>query len=287
VIVALLLAAATPATPPVLVASHRSCWQASSENALDGIRLCKAAGIDIVEVDVRTTSDGVLVLMHDETVDRTTDGHGAVASLPARSIAALRLRRGGGGADAALTDRRVPTLDQALRATRGRTIVNLDVKAADIDRVIDTVVRAGMGRRVLLNVPCDVDAAIVDRARRAGVVLQPVYIERSAGLSVEQALAPWRDRPVGAVQLVFDDPTLLDRARAVLPQTRIFVNTMAYDIATGSPMRLSATYLDTTAITHPDRIWGGLIRHGVSIIQTDQPLQLRAWLGARTGAAAK
>lgn len=286
-ILALLLAGAAPAAPPVLIASHRSCWQASSENALDGIRRCAAAGIDIVEVDVRTTRDGVLVLMHDETVDRTTDGHGAVAALTAPHLAALHLRRGGGGADAAVTDRRIPTLDQALHAARGRTIVNLDVKAADLNRVIDAVVRAGMERRVLLNVPCDVDVAIVERARRAGVVLQPVYIERTALVPVERALAPWRDRPVGGVQLVFDDPAILDRARLVLPGARVFVNTMAFDIATGQPMRLSANYLDTTAITQPDRIWGGLIRRGVAIIQTDQPWQLRAWLGARAGTGAR
>lgn len=286
-IVALLLAGAAPAAPPVLVASHRSCWQASSENALDGIGLCAAAGIDIVEVDVRTTQDGVLVLMHDETVDRTTDGHGRVGALPARYIASLRLRRGGGGADAALTDRRVPTLTQALRAARGQAIVNLDVKAADFDRVIDAVVRAGMGRQVLLNVPYDVDAAIVARAQRAGVVLQPVYIERAAPIAVEQALTPWRDRPIGAVQLIFDDPAILDRARAVLPGVRMFVNTMALDIATGHPMQLAGTYLDTTAITQPDRMWGALIRRGVSIIQTDQPWQLRAWLGPRNRAIAR
>lgn len=58
----------------VLVASHRACWKRTSENSVDGIRRCAADGIDIVEIDVRTTRDGVLVLMHDENVDRTS-GH--------------------------------------------------------------------------------------------------------------------------------------------------------------------------------------------------------------------
>jgi len=62
---------------------------------------------------------------------------------------------------------------------------------------------------------------------------------------------------------------------------------MALDIATGHPMQLSGTYLDTTAITQPDRMWGALIRRGVSIIQTDQPWQLRAWLGPRSRTIAR
>jgi len=279
------IAASIPASPPVLIASHRSCWQAASENALDGIRICSAAGIDIVEIDVRTTSDGELVLMHDATVDRTTDGSGAVNTLSAVAIAALRQRREGGGPDAALTDRRVPTLAQALRAARGGATVNLDVKDADLHKVIDIVVAAGMGPSVLLNVPVDVDAAVVRHARAAKVPLQPVYLERGSGMSIEQALAPWRGRTIGALQLIFDDPAILDRARAVLPNVRLFVNTMAVDIESGRPMRLSATYLDTTAITQPERIWGGLIRRGVSIIQTDQPWQLRAWLNGRSVAS--
>lgn len=56
--------ALTTPTGPVLVSSHRSCWTETSENSLDGIRRCIAEGIDIGEIDVRTTQDGEIGRAH-------------------------------------------------------------------------------------------------------------------------------------------------------------------------------------------------------------------------------
>ncbi|MFX5817378.1 glycerophosphodiester phosphodiesterase family protein, partial [Acinetobacter baumannii] len=74
--------------------------------------------------------------MHDKTVDRTTNGHGAVADLTLAEIQALQLYARGGGKGASLTARRVPTLQEALAAARGRILLNLDVKAADIGPMV-------------------------------------------------------------------------------------------------------------------------------------------------------
>ena len=60
-------------------------------------------------------------------------------------------------ASAPLTGRRVPTFDEALRAVRGRVLMNIDVKAAALDRIIDAVAAAGATADVILNVPVDVD----------------------------------------------------------------------------------------------------------------------------------
>ena len=72
----------------------------------------------MIELDVMRTSDGQLVLMHDTSVDRTTNGTGSVASKTLAQIKALRLKRGLGGAQAAVTDLQVPTLKEALRRDR-------------------------------------------------------------------------------------------------------------------------------------------------------------------------
>ncbi|MBV2150085.1 hypothetical protein KRZ98_17725 [Sphingobium sp. AS12] len=64
-----------PALPGAMVASQRACWKSASENPLDSIRACIAHGIDIIEIDIRATADGRLVLMHDSTLDRMTNGH--------------------------------------------------------------------------------------------------------------------------------------------------------------------------------------------------------------------
>lgn len=265
----------------VLIASHRACRKQTSENSIAGIKQCIADGIDIVEIDVRATRDGKLVLMHDETVDRTTDRRGAVASLTANEIARLRLRERGGGATAALTQRRVPTFDQALRAVRGRVLMNIDVKAAALDRIIDAVTTAGATADVILNVPVDVDPRIAVRARSCGIAIQPVYLQRESKLSLDQAMTRAMALRPTLIQLIFDDPTVVTRARADSKggtHPRLFVDTMAFDIATGTPMNLSGPLIDTKAVTDPDRIWGALVHDGVTVIQTDEPWRLKAWL---------
>ncbi len=270
-------------TYTVLVASHRACWKKASENALDGIRACIADGIDMVEIDVRTTRDNVLVLMHDDTVDRTTNGHGAVADLTSAQIMRLRLRDRGGGPGSTLTRRRVPTFAQALAAIRGRVLMNIDVKAAGLDRIITAVVAARAHRDVVLNVPIDVDPAVVRRADALGIAVQPVYLERASQIPPAAALHRAAALRPAAIQLIFDTPAVIDTARVQTEglRTRLFVNTMARDIASGTPMNLSGPFLDTRAIESPDSVWGGLIDSGVTIIQTDEPWRLKAWLKAR------
>ena len=72
-------ATATPSTPRVI--AHRGGWGLWPENTLYAFRKAGDLGADVLEMDIRRTADGVLVALHDETVDRTTDGSGPVAAL--------------------------------------------------------------------------------------------------------------------------------------------------------------------------------------------------------------
>src|SRR5919106_471321 len=78
-----------PATTPLVVIGHRGNSVEAPENTLASLRSAFALGSDFVEVDVRLSLDGVPVIMHDETVDRTTNGHGAVAGLTLSQLKAL------------------------------------------------------------------------------------------------------------------------------------------------------------------------------------------------------
>lgn len=268
----------------VLVSSHRSCWAETSENSIDGIQRCIAEGIDIGEIDVRTTRDGALVLMHDATVDRTTDGHGAVAELSLAQIRALHLRTRGGGRDSTLTPRRVPTLQEALAAARGRIILNLDVKEAGIAPMVAAIMETDSAADVLLNINPGVDPQQVAWARSLGIAVQTLYFDEKTGAAERSAELERmaRQRPT-VLQLIFRQPDVVDAAwQAVKDKpVRILVNTMANDIDSGRPMDLAGPYLDTVALHAPERIWGKLIEQGVSIIQTDEPQRLLAWLRRR------
>ncbi|HEY6394026.1 MAG TPA: glycerophosphodiester phosphodiesterase family protein, partial [Candidatus Binataceae bacterium] len=69
--------------------AHRGASGRFPENTLSAFRAAFEEGVDMCELDVQLTRDGEIVVIHDETVDRTTDGHGPVASLTLAEIKSL------------------------------------------------------------------------------------------------------------------------------------------------------------------------------------------------------
>lgn len=99
------------AWPWPLWIAHRGAGSAAPENTLAALRAGARAGFRMVEFDVMLSRDGVPVLMHDDTLARTTDGQGAVS---AHDLAALRALDAGAWYDRAFAGERIPTLDEAL-----------------------------------------------------------------------------------------------------------------------------------------------------------------------------
>lgn len=121
----------SPTTRKVLRIGHRGACGHAPENTLVSIQKAINLKCDLVEVDVRRTKDGHLVLLHDERVDRTTNGKGAVAEMTLESL--RKLDTGGG--------QRIPTLEEALHATIGRVGLILELKARGIGEETCSVVR--------------------------------------------------------------------------------------------------------------------------------------------------
>ncbi|MDZ4778493.1 MAG: glycerophosphodiester phosphodiesterase family protein [Alphaproteobacteria bacterium] len=131
-----------------IVAAHRG-GDAPFENAIVTFERTVGGAPSPValEIDVQRTRDGVLVLMHDDTLDRTTNGMGPVANVTAAQFATLRLEDDTGKPTAT----RPPTLRQALDWAKGRAILQLDVKrSTPIAEVIAAVRAAGASQRVIV-----------------------------------------------------------------------------------------------------------------------------------------
>jgi glycerophosphoryl diester phosphodiesterase len=111
---------------------HRGACGHAPENTLRSIQKAIDLRCDLVEVDVRRTRDGQLVLLHDEALDRTTDGTGAVAEL---TLAEAQARDAGNG-------QRIPTLETALRVANGLVGLILEVKAEGLAYDVCGIVRA-------------------------------------------------------------------------------------------------------------------------------------------------
>jgi glycerophosphoryl diester phosphodiesterase len=112
-----------------LLQAHRAGdRRGAAENSLGAIEASLADGAVFIELDVAQTRDGVLVLLHDRTLERTTTGRGRVRDISAEDFTALRLRDVNGRT---LTEA-PPTLEAALEALDGRGIAQIDLKDVEI-----------------------------------------------------------------------------------------------------------------------------------------------------------
>lgn len=112
-----------------LVIAHRGASGDAPENTLAAFRLAMEQGADMIELDVQLSADGHLVVIHDPTVDRTTDGRGLVSDLTLEQIKALDA---GSGFSPAYAGEKVPTLDEVLDWAASRIPLAIEIKNGPI-----------------------------------------------------------------------------------------------------------------------------------------------------------
>jgi len=265
-------------TGGIFVVAHRGCHNPAPahgfpghapENSLSGLERCVAMGVDMLETDVRRAADGTLVMFHDATVERTTDGSGKVAELTWAQLSRLRLRDDEGGADAPLTDQHPVTLEQMLAAAKGRILLNLDVKAPIYSEVADAVRRAGMERQVVLKTEVGVYSQPLaslppfDHINFTPVLLNPRGTDDL--LQTVRTQIGGKVRPV-AIELPRMRAEQLPALAALARQqhVRLLVNTLWEGFVAGYGG-------DADAVRDSDAVWGRLYRAGIGAFQTDEP----------------
>ena len=266
----------------VFVVAHRACWRETAENSIAAIEACIQDGVDMVELDIRATRDGEIVLMHDETVDRTTNGRGRVEDLALTEFRSLKLKSGAGGEHAVLDPRDLspPTLREALLAAKGEILVNIDAKAELYDEVFRIVDETGTGGQVLMKMRAAPDAPqLVNAAFLGRALFMPVIVQcddsKEEARFCASGLDPLVDdymafNPIAFEIVYTQDEFLLSGVDAMRTRGRIWVNTLR--------PQFSAGRTDDRAVVNPDNVWGWLLDKGVSMIQTDYPIELLRYL---------
>ena len=112
----------------VWVAAHRADYVFAPENSLQALENAIYFGADLIETDVRLTKDGHIVMMHDYTVDRMTNGSGRVSELTLAEIKKLQLKTNWGGS----TNFQVPTLEEFIQVAKGKVCLYLDKAGYDL-----------------------------------------------------------------------------------------------------------------------------------------------------------
>lgn len=141
--------------PQVEIVAHRGFSEIAPENTMAAFKKAQAAGADGIELDVQLTKDGEVVVIHDETVDRTTNGSGLIKEMTWAQVRKLDAGRWFSEAYAGET---IPTLRQVLEWVAGTSLwVNIELKNNRFayrgleEKVVKEIERTGLERRVVLS----------------------------------------------------------------------------------------------------------------------------------------
>lgn len=251
----------------ILVVAHRGDWRNAPENSLQAIQNCIDMGVDMVEIDVRETKDGHLVLMHDKTIDRTTNGKGFVKDWTLDSLRTLQLKDGLG----VPTPHKIPTLEEALMTTKDKILVNLDksynifdkcFQIVELTETLDQVIIKGTKTRQQVE-------------EEFGTYLDKVYfmpvvrLSQGSNLIVDDYLK--NRKPVAFEFIVPNDTTGLNTYFNELREkgAGVWVNSLWPKLSGGHDDEKAAMDINT---------YQWYIDNNIDIIQTDRPELLLEFL---------
>ncbi len=238
---------------PALIAGHRGDRSAAPENTLPALKRALDSPMEFVETDVQLSADGVPVLIHDDTVDRTTNGTGAVAELSYAQLAALDA---GSWFDPSFAGTRIPTLDEflAIFAVSEKKAF-LELKgfwtADEVSGVRDLIHVHGVQNRIIL---ASFDFTTLANAQTVAAGIPRVIIRRElTGDPV--ALASM----YGAIAIITTPASVERDKNLVTAMHEAGLGVLLYTL--NSKGR-----------------WSDALAHGVDGIITDRPSRLDAWL---------
>ncbi len=174
----------------IALVAHRGLAPDLPENTMAAFRDVVARGVKVIEIDLRGTADGEVVIMHDETVDRTTDGSGDVTAL---TLAEIKSLDAGSWAGAEHAGETVPTFEEAIAfAQDNGVMLLLDIKQSDMldrRRVVDITEAHNATLNVIVGVRSLDDLAEFraynPNLRTLGFIPNPDAIDAFAGAGVE------------------------------------------------------------------------------------------------------
>lgn len=258
-----LLSPASRALP--LVSAHRGGARPGfPENCLETFADTIQAGLALIEVDPRMTSDGQIVLHHDATLERTSTGSGKLADLTLAELQSVRLTDSLGGE----TMHRIPTLDDAIEWAKGKCVLVLDSKDVTLDDRIAAVERHHAEGWVLLIVYSLADAKRC-HARNPDIMMEVMMTERKHLDAFEETGIPWQNIIAFVGHSRPNDLALLAAIHAkgacCMAGTSRYLDRQVAAADSENAANFRAAYRELNDM-------------GVDVIETDIPLQIRSFM---------
>ena len=269
-----------PKSNYVFVIAHRADWRNFPENSLEAIESAIQMGVDIVELDVHRTVDGELVVCHDKTIDRTTNGKGKISELTLEYIKSRNLRAG----HRAVTRYKMPTLAEALDKCNGRVLINIDKGINYYDQILQMLIERNMVDQVIIKSSKPVaDMKEFFSKNEKNMLYMPIinYNEKSWGKH-EQLFEDYlaSDLPMIAYEICWNSTLPNEKKifnKVLKSGKRLWINTLWNSICGGKQADLE----DDAAVGNEHKVYGKILSYGASMIQTDRPAMLIKYLESR------
>ena len=245
-----------PKSETILVAAHRGAHIGNCENSLLSTQKSIEIGVDIIELDVKVTKDGVPVLMHDGTINRTTNGTGKVSDYTLEELKKFRLKSWLG----ILTDEQIPTFEEVLNLAKGKIMIDIDMKTGDYEAIVEVVKKTKTGDQVFY---FDNDYEQLENI----VKLDPKAMIMPRAYSYEMADSALK---IFNPPIVHIDPKFYDEKVCTLLRNhnaRIWINSLGELDARMRYGDMKGTF-------------EGLTKYGANVIQTNEPEMLLEYLRA-------
>jgi len=261
------------ASKNILVAAHRGDWRIAPENSLNALLSCIDQGFDMMELDVKMTKDSVLIVMHDQTIDRTTNGKGKVSDFTLEEISKFRLRNGLGR----VTNNAIPTFKELMLVAKNKILINVDKGNDHLKAVFTVLKQTGTTNQAIVNVGDNISYQQLTQAEQIpadAYIMVVVNMARPGAIELIKGYEPMKK---SMVQPIFDTDTLSNLK--LLPQ-----------IATSQKIWLNSLWPSLNGGHDDDRAveahqaeesWGWLVAHKPVIIQSDRPKALITFLKSK------
>lgn len=264
-----------PNSEYVVVISHRGDWRNYPENSIPAIESIIRMGADMMELDVKMTKDSVLVLCHDQTINRTTNGKGLIKDMTYDSLMTFRLKRAHGATTDSL---RIPTLREALLCCKDRILVNVDHAYPYYDEIVKLTEELGMTGQVLMKGSSPIDKVNEDMSKHEhNLLYMPIInINYASGQTLFNDYIE-RGVPPMAYEVCWQKPgEEIDECVAKIHESgsKLWINTF-WSTVCGGPGNDDDTAYDAA---DPGEVYGQYIEMGASMIQTDRPALLIGYL---------
>lgn len=257
----------------VIVVAHRGDWRNFPENSLEAIDNAVKMGVDIVELDVKRTKDGELILMHDRTLDRTTTGKGLISDANWDTISKLKLRNGCN----IRTIHNIPTLKEALLHAKGKIMINLDQADLYFDQIYKLLEETGTAKQIIMKGRKSASEVKAQFGSYLEDVIYMPIVDLDKPDAEQQIETFIKDMAPVAFELLYvkdSNPLPAKLGDSLKGRALIWYNTLWDTMAGGHD--------DDMSLQSPDAGYGYLIEQlGCRILQTDRPAYLLDYLRSK------